>query len=40
MNQLDIGDPDPTRHKNRFDSADEIVEWFRRDKTSDWRQRD
>ena len=40
MNQMDIGDPDPTRHKNRFDSADEIVEWFRRDKTTDWRQRD
>ena len=40
MNQLDLGDPDPTRHKSRFESADEIMEWFKRDKTDDWRQRD
>ena len=40
MNTMDIGDPDPTRHKSRFESADEIMEWFKRDKTDDWRQRD
>ena len=40
MNQMDIGDPDPTRHKSRFESAEEIMEWFKRDKTDDWRQRD
>ena len=40
MNNMDLGDPDPTRHKSRFESAEEIVEWFKRDKTDDWRQRD
>ena len=40
MNQLDIGDPDPSNHKTGFEGADEIVDWFKRDKTDDWRQRD
>ena len=40
LNQLDIGDPDPTRHATGFSSADEIVDWFKQDKPSDWRQRD
>ena len=40
MNQLDLGDPDPSNHKTGFKSADEIVDWFRRDETDDWRQRD
>ena len=40
MNRLDLGDPDPSNHKTGFDGADEIVDWFRRDKTDDWRQRD
>jgi len=39
-NALNLGDPDPQNHKNGFDSADEIVDWFRQDKTDDWRQRD
>ena len=40
LNQMDIGDPDPQRHVSGFDSADHIVEWFRQDKSGDWRQRD
>ena len=44
LNQLDLGDPDPTRHRTGFDSVDEIVDWFKRDDLSDeegnWRRRD
>jgi len=40
MNQMDLGDPDPSNHKTGFGSADEIVEWFGQDKPDDWRQRD
>lgn len=40
LNQMDIGDPDPSNHKSGFGGADEIVDWFRQDRTDDWRQRD
>jgi hypothetical protein len=40
LNQMDLGDPDPTKHSNGFGSADEIGEWFHQEKTDDWRQRD
>ncbi len=40
MNQMDLGDPDPSNHRTGFQSADEIVDWFTREKTDDWRQRD
>ena len=40
MNQMDLGDPDPSNHSSGFQSADEIVDWFSREKTDDWRQRD
>lgn len=40
MNRMDIGDPDPSNHRTGFQSADEIVDWFTRDKPDDWRQRD
>ena len=40
LNQLDIGDPDPSRHKKGFRSAEEIAQWFQQDKPDDWRQRD
>ena len=40
MNKMDLGDPDPSNHKTGFRSADEIVDWFKRDETDDWRQRD
>jgi hypothetical protein len=40
MNQMDLGDPDPSSHMTSDNSIDEIVEWFKQDKTDDWRQRD
>ena len=40
MLRMDLGDPDPSNHKTNFDGADDIVDWFRQEKTDDWRQRD
>ena len=40
MNRMGLGDPDPSNYKTGFDSAEEIVDWFQRDKPDDWRQRD
>ena len=40
MIRMGLGDPDPFNHRSRFDGADEIGEWFNRDKPDDWRQRD
>ena len=40
MNKMDIGDPDPSNHVSGFNSVDEIAEWFKQDKSDDWRQRD
>ena len=40
MNRMGLGDPDPSNYKTGFDSADEITDWFKRDKPDDWRQRD
>jgi hypothetical protein len=40
MNALDLGDPDPSNHKTRFDGPDDIADWFSQDKPEDWRQRD
>ena len=40
MNRMGLGDPDPSNHRTGFSGADEIVDWFQRDKPDDWRQRD
>ena len=40
MNALDLGDPDPSNHRARFNGPDDIVDWFSQDKSDDWRQRD
>jgi len=40
MNKMGLGDPDPNNWRERFDGADDINEWFGRDKPDDWRQRD
>lgn len=40
MNRMGLGDPDPSNHRTGFSSADEIVDWFNREKPDDWRQRD
>jgi len=41
LNQLDIGGVgDESKGVRRFNSPDEIAEFFHQDKPSDWRQRD
>jgi len=40
LNNLNIGDPDSSNHKRGFGSPDEIVDWFKPDRSDDWRQRD
>ena len=40
LNNLNIGDPDASKHKRGFTDADDIVEWFKIDRPDDWRQRD
>lgn len=40
LNRMDIGNPDPSEHSSGFSGADEIVEWFKQEKSDDWRQRD
>ena len=40
LNQMGLGDPDPSNHKSTFDSPEDIIECFGQDKTDDWRQRD
>jgi len=31
LNQLDLGHPDPSEHRTRFDSADDIADFFKND---------
>ena len=38
LKYLDIGDP--KSNKKGFNGADDINDWFNRDKPDDWRQRD
>lgn len=38
--QMDLGDPDPSNHMTNGNSVDDIVQWFKQEKTDDWRQRD
>ena len=40
LNRMGLGDPDPSNHSEGFGSADDINDWFKRDKPDDWRQRD
>ena len=40
LNNLGLGEPDPSNHRTGFGSADEIVDWFNEDRPEDWRQRD
>jgi hypothetical protein len=37
---MDLGDPDPSNHKTKFEGAEDIADWFKQDRTDDWRQRD
>ena len=38
LKYLDIGDP--KSDKKGFDCADDIADWFKNDRSDDWRQRD
>ena len=37
---LDIGASAPKKHKKGFNGADDIADWFKNDRSDDWRQRD
>ena len=39
-NRMGLGDPDPSNYKMVFDTAEEIADWFKQDRSDDWRQRD
>ena len=38
LKYLDIGDP--RKSKRGFQGADDVADWFKNDKSDDWRQRD
>ena len=40
LKYLDIGDPDSSKHKRGFTDASDIADWFKNDRSDDWRQRD
>ena len=40
LNKMGLGDPDPSNHRTGFNGADDISDWIKRDKPTDWRQRD
>ena len=40
LNKMGLGDPAPSNHRTGFNGADDIIDWFKQDKPSDWRQRD
>jgi hypothetical protein len=37
---MDIGDPDPSTHLIGPQDPEDLANWFKQDKTDDWRQRD
>jgi len=40
MQAMDIGDPDPSNHLIGPQDPTTLAEWFKQDKSDDWRQRD
>ena len=40
LNELNIGEPDPTHHCRGFNDPQDVVEWFHQERSDDWRQRD
>ena len=40
LKYLDIGDSDSRKHRRGFYGADDIADWFKNDRSDDWRQRD
>ena len=39
LNRMGLGEPDPSDYREGFESADDINDWFKRNKHDDWRQR-
>ena len=40
LKYLDIGDSNPKNYKKGFSGADDNADWFKNDRSDDWRQRD
>ena len=40
LKYLDIGDSNPKNYKKGFNGADDIADWFKNERSDDWRQRD
>lgn len=40
LQDLDLGDPDPSNHLIGPQDPETLGEWFKQDKPDDWRQRD
>ena len=40
LNNLNIGDPDSSRHIRGFQNPEDVVDWFHEERSDDWRQRD
>ena len=40
LKYLNIGEPDSRRHKRGFTDAGDIADWFKNERSDDWRQRD
>ena len=37
---LDLGDPKSKNHRKGFGGAEDIADWFKNNRSDDWRQRD
>tara|TARA_R100000353_G_scaffold17659_1_gene16511 strand:+ start:503 stop:802 length:300 start_codon:yes stop_codon:yes gene_type:complete len=37
---LDLGESNPKNHRKGFGGAEDIADWFKNDRSDDWRQRD
>ena len=40
LNELNVGDRDPTHHCRGFNDPQDVVDWFHQERSDDWRQRD
>tara|TARA_Y100001937_G_scaffold117467_1_gene170758 strand:- start:253 stop:552 length:300 start_codon:yes stop_codon:yes gene_type:complete len=40
LNNLNIGDPDSSKHIRGFQNPEDVVDWFHEERSDDWRQRD
>ena len=40
LNNLNIGDSDPRKHRRGFQKPEDVVDWFHQERSDDWRQRD